>query len=54
MIRDKNNNYESIGIFQNNSNLSYYQFSKKEEQCYFENNSTLTSLNEFINLQLKR
>ena len=41
MIRNKNNNYESIGIFHNNSNASYYQFSQKEEQCYLENDSSL-------------
>ena len=49
MIRDNNNNYESIGIFQNNSNLSYYQFSQKEKQCLFDNDSTLNSWNEYIN-----
>ena len=49
MIRNKNNNYESIGIFHNNSYASYYQFSQKEEQCYLENDSSLTSWNEFIN-----
>jgi hypothetical protein len=49
MIRNNNNKYESIGIFQNNSNLPYYQFSEKEEKCLLENDSSLTSWNEFIN-----
>ena len=46
LIRNNNKKYESIGIFQNNSNESYYQFSKKEEQCLLENDSSLTSWNE--------
>jgi uncharacterized protein YjbI with pentapeptide repeats len=50
LIRNNNNNkYESIGIFQNNSDELYYQFSKKEKQCLLENDSSLTSWNEYIN-----